>query len=504
MRNSPLHNVTSMAVTSMAVASVALAALTACVAKPSFDAPDLALVRDDLTPFVRRQIASHALPGAWIAVLDQRAVHRPPSIWALGLDENGRLVDAETPHRVASISKLFTATCAMALAERGQVDLDAPVQRYLPSFAPQNPFERPITLRHLLGHRSGIVRESPVGHYFDATTPTQAATVASLNDTELVFEPGTRFKYSNPAVGVIGEVIRQVYGKPFEVAVRDLVLEPLSLGNSDFALRPDLASRCSQGAMWTYDGRAIPTPTFRLGYMAAAELRSSVVDLVRFAASTFVDARPRVLAQATLETMWRLPEEQARGCGLAWFVRDFDGHRLVSHNGAIYGTASTLLVLPDAGVAVAVVLTKDLANDLGELIAERALRATLAARLGQRLEAATFATKIGAERARELAGFWRTGRDWVRLYERNGDLYYDPNAGVRSRMRALEDGTLVGDDILANGGARRLEQRSAHELTDGLAKYVRDDRPPAPAPDHLLPYLGEYGRTRGPDRVGRS
>jgi len=78
---------------------------------------------------------------------------------------------ADTVHRIGSVSKLFTDLAVMQMVERGELELDAPVQRYIPEFRPKNPFGRPITLRHLMSHRAGLVREPPVGHYFDAKTP---------------------------------------------------------------------------------------------------------------------------------------------------------------------------------------------------------------------------------------------------------------------------------------------------------------------------------------------
>ena len=85
-------------------------------------------------------------------------------------------------HRVASISKLFTDTAAMVLVERGELDLDAPIQTYLPEFAPEDPYGVPITLRLLMGHRAGLVRESPVGHYFDPDEPTFEITITGDQD----------------------------------------------------------------------------------------------------------------------------------------------------------------------------------------------------------------------------------------------------------------------------------------------------------------------------------
>ncbi|MCH2471297.1 MAG: beta-lactamase family protein, partial [Gemmatimonadetes bacterium] len=112
-----------------------------------------------------------------------------------------------TVYRVGSVSKLFTDIAIMQLVERGELDLDAPVTTYLPDFAPENPFGTPITLRQLTSHRSGLVREPPVGHYFDPTEPTLAQTVASLSPTRLVYPPTERIKYSNAAIATVGYVL---------------------------------------------------------------------------------------------------------------------------------------------------------------------------------------------------------------------------------------------------------------------------------------------------------
>ena len=91
--------------------------------------------------------------------------------------------------------------------------------RYLPEFAPKNPFKVPITLRQLMSHRSGLVREPPVGHYFDPAPPPLIDVVKSLAGTTLLFEPGTRTKYSNAGIAVVGAVVERVAGEPFATAI---------------------------------------------------------------------------------------------------------------------------------------------------------------------------------------------------------------------------------------------------------------------------------------------
>ena len=134
-----------------------------------------------------------------------------------GLADPDRKIPAteKTVYRVGSVSKLFTDIGVMQMVERGRIDLDAPIQKYLPGFHVNNPFDAvPMTLRQLMSHRSGLLREPAVGHYFDPTEPTLAATVASLNGTELVYAPESRTKYSNAGIAIVGHVLDEWPGSP--------------------------------------------------------------------------------------------------------------------------------------------------------------------------------------------------------------------------------------------------------------------------------------------------
>src|SRR5262249_456496 len=146
------------------------------------------------------------IPAVTVALVDGDRI-----VWSkgFGFADSDKKVPATgtTIERVGSVSKLFTDIGIMQLAERGEIDLDAPIQKVLPDFHPSNPFGGTITLRELMSHRSGLVREPPVGSYFDSTSPSLAATVASLNDTTLVYPPGAHAKYSNAGIAVVGEAL---------------------------------------------------------------------------------------------------------------------------------------------------------------------------------------------------------------------------------------------------------------------------------------------------------
>lgn len=174
---------------------------------------DYAAVVAALEPYIAWEVATKRLPALSIALVDDQQI-----VWARGFGtaREGVPATAQTIHRVGSVSKLFTDLGVMQLVERGALDLDTPVTHYLPDFKPANPFgnaSKAVTLRQLMSHRAGLVREPPVGHYFDDTSPTLAATVASLNGTTLVYPPESRAKYSNAGIATVGYALERATGR---------------------------------------------------------------------------------------------------------------------------------------------------------------------------------------------------------------------------------------------------------------------------------------------------
>src|SRR6266481_9974219 len=132
---------------------------------------DYAAVARALEPFIQRELGQKQLPAISVALVDDQQI-----VWAQGFGmadpDKKTTATAATIYRVGSVSKLFTDVGVMQLVERGELNLDAPITDYLADFHPHNPFGKPITLRQLMSHRSGLVREPPVGNYFDPTGPT--------------------------------------------------------------------------------------------------------------------------------------------------------------------------------------------------------------------------------------------------------------------------------------------------------------------------------------------
>lgn len=457
-----------------------------------------AAVAEALGRLIERERADKGLPAVMIALVDGRRV-----VWSQGFGladpRTKRPATAETVARVGSVSKLFTDLALMRLVERGEVDLDAPVATYLPDFAPENPFEPPITLRQLMAHRSGLVREPPVGHYFDPTSPSLAATVESLNRTRLVYAPGARTKYSNAGISVVGRVVEAKHGRPFERAVQDSVLRPLGMTRSGFALTPELEADLATAVMWTVDGRTFEAPTFALGTSAAGNLYGTVNDLGHFLAALFAGGEGpggRVVSRETLESMW---EPQFAGpsgrsaFGLGFALGELDGRRRVGHSGAVYGFATDLAALPEEELGVAVVATKDCANAVARDLADFALRLMLQARRGEPLpDPPPAAGPVPLEVARRVEGKYLKDAIGFELKEAGGRLTFLPIlGGFRARVRSLGE-ALVVDDALASGPRLAVD---GDTLTIGRLRFSRvaEDGPPPPAQGRWEGLIGEYG-----------
>lgn len=448
--------------------------------------------------FIRRQMDQHGIPGLAIALVDGDRI-----VWAKGFgrldpaDTASRVV-ATTPFRVASVSKLFTDIGVMQRVETGRFHLDSAVTAYAPSFAPENRFGRAPTLREVLQHKSGIVREPPVGHYFDPSSPSLAATVASLDRTALVYAPGATTKYSNAAIALAGRLLELESGRSFAAVMESDVLRPAGMTTASFA--PDAAhlARRARGTMWTLDGRTFAAPTFPLGLGPASELTASMIDLGQFLRMLFAGgagADGRVLREETLRAMWGEGAGASQGLfGLGFALGQLDGARRIGHGGWHYGFATELAALPDERLGVAVSATMDGSNAVTTRIANEALRLLRASQLGESLREPASTDTLPRATRQALEGTYRGATRTVVLEDRLGDLWLDDlRGGFPLLLRRLDDSTLVSDGrtgygarvgIRTGAGSIRFANEDLRRESDAL--------PPAP-PAEWLPLIGEYG-----------
>jgi serine beta-lactamase-like protein LACTB len=452
----------------------------------------------ELEKLIKHEVDDKHLPALSIALVDDQKV-----VWAtgFGFQDLAKKIPAtaETIYRVGSVSKLFTDVAVMQLVEEGKLDLDAPVAKYVPDFKPvYKEGEKPITLRMLMAHRSGLIREPPIGNYFDPTQPTLAQTVGSFENLPLVYPPGTRTKYSNAAIGFVGFTIQKQTGTPFAELVATRVLEPLDMTTSSFVPTPSVKKKLAEALMWTYHGREFPAPTFELGMAPAGCMYSTVLELAKFQSCLFAGGKigeKRLLKPETIEEMFR-PQfakgDGKSGFGLGFMVGEVDGKKRVSHGGAIYGFATTFVAIPGEKLGAIVVCSRDVANSVTGRIANTALRLMSAAKDGKPLPKLEMSEPLSAEEARALAGRYRFKDRWYDLTESFGNLYLQPDIGG-ALVRVRKNGKrLIVDDVQDWGLQLDI---SGDELTIGKVTYTKE-KPAGVPPEAAEKYrglIGEYG-----------
>ena len=247
-----------------------------------------------LSAWIEAQMAHRAEPGLSIGI-----VHDQELVWAHGFGhadlDNRVAATADTRYRIASVTKLFTATAILILRDAGMLQLDDPVDRHLPWFdiRQRYPDAPPITIRHLLTHTAGLPREAAFPYWTDDSFPTRDQVREALPRQETAYPTETRWKYSNLALALAGEIVAAVSGQAYEDFVQQRILDPLG-----HERHPDPGTASRQTPGWPSgtdgglpgSGRAVlgSAPDFK-GITPAANMTSTVGDLAKFAMLQFRD-----------------------------------------------------------------------------------------------------------------------------------------------------------------------------------------------------------------------
>lgn len=457
---------------------------------------DFSAALEKLSEGAEHEMSSWPIPGMVIVVSDGEK-----TIWSKAYGHSDLV--GETPlspdsvFRIGSISKLFTDIALMRLAEEGKVDLDAPVTDYIPEFSPKNAFSAAITLRQLMSHRSGLVREPPVGHYFADSEPGLAETVLSLNDTSLVAPPGELVKYSNAGVAVVGYVIERVTGKPYDEAVMETVLSPLRAEGFWFYNNDSVRKRMPEGLIGSHDDVFSEALVYDFGMAPAANLYATPEALLMFARALMnggqAQGGERIVSRETLEMMWAPTRgEEGQSFGIGFQLGEIDGRKLVYHGGAVYGFNTRLYMLPEEQLAIAVFSTLDQSSATTKRLARYGLRAMLAASRGQPLPDYPFSHALSKELRTHIAGYYESDEDdSLLLNDWRGRLYIE-GGGYANEIRRVQEGWCVVDYrvLCIPIDLNETEQRISIEGDE----YRRKSwiKPPA-ANDDLAAIMGDYG-----------
>lgn len=302
---------------------------------------------------------------------------------------NGQAPNPETVFGIASISKMFTTVAVLKLSERGLVSLDEPVVTYIPEFRMEDPRYRGITVRMLLNHSSGLPGYQSAGSLTSgAPFPGYAEhTLRAQTFQRLKFAPGSEAIYTNDGFTLLEILIRRITGLPYTEFLRREVLEPLGMGKTRHMDAPLHAGSA-----------AIPDPDkyfasdYFVNIYGTGGLFASASDMAEFARSFLQPGR--ILSAASIEAMGRdqtvgmfHPVGEGKGArfGLGWdtvfqTTMSAFGFRSWQKSGDLVFYGSTMIVLPDEGLAAVVMGATNFGSADAEEMAERMLLAALSER----------------------------------------------------------------------------------------------------------------------------
>jgi serine-type D-Ala-D-Ala carboxypeptidase/endopeptidase len=324
------------------------------------------------------------IPGISIGIVASDSLVYAASVGYANKAEQ-RAASPDTLYNIASVTKIFTATLALSLAEDGIVQLDIPVSTYLPKDVrvPVDAAGGEITIRHLLSHTAGLPKDPPNRRNLDTKGPIDPGIwdtysvsdlYAALPATTLKGKIGEHYNYSNYGYALLGHVLERAGGASFESLLRKRILAPLGMSDTAITLSPEQARRLA-AFYWSENPDRTEAPLqARYGEVAAfIGLSSNVRDLAIFTAAHLqrdpgksnpipisaraVSAKPRT--EAYTDPLFRID------IGLGWFheTKLDDQTVVLYHTGEVDGHTAGLYLDPSLGIGV--VVLQNLGGDVG-------------------------------------------------------------------------------------------------------------------------------------------
>ena len=336
----------------------------------------------ELDAVVQRTMATFEVPGVAIAVVKDGKVVLAKGYGVRKLGETTP-VTPDTLFGIASNTKAFTAAALAMLVEEGKLQWDDRVIDHLPSFQMYDPYvTRELTVRDLLVHRSGLGLGAGDLLYFPASTYTEEEIVSKLRHIRPASSFRDRYAYDNILYLVAGKVIEKASGQRWGDFIRERIFTPLAMKSSntsvgDFRPGANVATPHAKA-----EGRLRPIEPMRFDNNApAGAINSSVKDLTHWMLVQLArgalpggDGMKRLFSEKQSREMWSaqtvLPLSEPSkplaalhpnfaAYGLGWSLRDYRGHKLVTHTGGLPGYVSRVLLVPSLNLGIAVLTNQE-------------------------------------------------------------------------------------------------------------------------------------------------
>ncbi len=302
---------------------------------------------------VAKELLGRGIPGLAVAVaVDGRIVYSEGFGFA-DLEERVP-VWPTTKFRIGSVSKPLTAVALVQLVEQGKLDLDAPIQKYVPSFPDKG---APITTRMLAGHLGGIRHYKDDENLSAKHYSNVLEGLKIFQDDPLVAPPGTKFSYSSYGFNLLSAVVQGASGQDFLSYMHEHVFEPLGLRSTVEDQPAEIIEQRARFYTQPKDKHVLNAPFVDNSYKwAGGGFLSSAEDLVRFGSALL---QPGFLKRDSLQLLFtpqKTKDGQETKYGMGWFIgKSTSGQKILEHSGGSVGGTSELILYPDAHMVVAMV-----------------------------------------------------------------------------------------------------------------------------------------------------
>lgn len=317
-----------------------------------------------LPGMVEAAFMESGLPSLSIAVVYDRDIIYSQAFGVADLEKKIP-VTTKTVYPIASITKLFVTTMLVQLAEKGVVNLDTPLEKFLPEYKVKSPYKgtQPTTLRQLATHTSGLPIDANVNFQSDYAAASwifsmgstkmkwyasKEEVLANLPYIELEYPPNSRYSYSNLGMSLLGIALERAVGKPFTEYVESHILKPLGMNDSGFLLHKKKSSPVPKGYVYV-DSKSKPliAPEWELGAaLYTGGLYSTAEDMAKFLSLQFQDATPGG-AQIVSADGLRMMHLESIGWGIGW-----GRYPVIEHTGGHLGFYAHVRAIPKLKIGI--------------------------------------------------------------------------------------------------------------------------------------------------------
>ena len=318
-------------------------------------------LEEKIDPAINQIIKSFELPGLAVGIVRDNEIVYAKGYGVKNIKSKDPITHESLFH-MASVSKPFVATAIVQLMEKGKININEPVVKYLPYFKIDDERYKEITIQQMLSHTSGMSDTDDYGWSnpeFDDGAAERY--VKSLVHERLLFEPGTDWTYSNIAFEVLGDVIAKISNMSFEDYVKKNILNPIGMNNSTF-LKTEVSTKLNTTPhIRVYNTEVSKIYPYNRAHAPSSTFHSSVSEMCKWAMVNLnrgVINNKRILRQECYDLLWK---QYTRGIGLSWFMRRFNMNRTIRHGGGDTGYATEFVMLPEKNIAVVVFANCDYA-----------------------------------------------------------------------------------------------------------------------------------------------